>query len=114
LGRNSLQNQEFNYLKNTDFKIFITLVVDSKIGVSKNLKIICFEISKFKTSKINILKVITLFTMGSMVIICVTPAIALALDTVLTLATTVQHITCQLGCNADSSRKCNTLSWLPW
>jgi hypothetical protein len=70
------------------------LIIYSKIDDSTNSKITYFEGSELK---IQLIKIITQFTVVIMEIIRITPAIALSWDMVETLATRVQHCTCLLA-----------------
>jgi hypothetical protein len=54
------------------------LIFDSKMDDSINYKTICPESSKFERLKVQIPRIVTTFTMGTVVIIYITPAIALA------------------------------------
>jgi hypothetical protein len=97
------RSQEFKHLKNifhifNNIKFLKHLIFSREIDDSKNLNKNCFE-----SSKIQILKIAALFTIGTTVIIIYKLAHCFR------LTTKAQHVTCLLAYHANNSTNCNTV-----
>jgi hypothetical protein len=104
------KNQEFKYFKNINCRQ--KTISRFQKRDSKNVNVIRFESSKFENSDSQNCNTVYNRTV---VIIHITPAMALASDTVPTLATRFQHLTCLLVYHANhSTYPITVLPQLPW